>query len=81
MGFHGIGQHHVFQHAALLADLQFAVTVGTFKVVVHVEQQFTNFGIFETEFFPKAPARRPGSVLDKFYPVMPGARKVPGIAG
>lgn len=50
MGFHGIGQHHVFQHAALLADLQFAVTVGTFKVVVHVEQQFTNFGIFETEF-------------------------------
>ena len=53
MGFHGIGQHHVFQHAALLADLQFAVTVGTFKVVVHVEQQFTNFGIFETEFFRK----------------------------
>ena len=46
MGFHGIGQHHVFQHAAFLADLQFAVTVGTFKVVVHVEQQFTNFGIF-----------------------------------
>lgn len=44
---------------------QFAVTVGTFKVVVHVEW-FTNFGIFETEFFPKAPARRPGSVLDKF---------------
>ncbi|VFS58536.1 Uncharacterised protein [Raoultella planticola] len=40
-----------FQHAALLADFQFAVAIGTLKVVMHVEQQFANMRIFKTEFF------------------------------
>ena len=51
MGFNAVRQHHVFQHAAFLTDLQFAVTVGAFEVVMHVEQQFADVVIFETEFF------------------------------
>src|SRR5471030_241988 len=34
MHFNGVGQHDIFQHAALLAYLQFAVPVSTFKIVM-----------------------------------------------
>src|SRR5471030_309244 len=51
MHFNGVGQHDIFQHAALLAYLQFAVPVSTFKIVMHVVEQLTHVFIFETEFF------------------------------
>ena len=51
MGFDRVRQHHIFQHAAFLADLQFAVAVGALKVMMHIEQQFANVGVFEAEFF------------------------------
>ncbi|SAD36700.1 Uncharacterised protein [Enterobacter cloacae] len=51
MRFYRVGQHHVFQHAAFLANFQFAVAIGPFEVVVHVEQQLANVSVFETEFF------------------------------
>ncbi len=59
---------HVFQHAALLADLQFAVTVGTLKSWCMLNNSSPTLASSKL-IFPKAPARRPGSVLDKFYPV------------
>jgi hypothetical protein len=72
--FDRIGQHDVFQHAALLADFQLAVAVGTLKVVMHVEQQFANMRIFETEFFGQH-QRAPDSAPDKPYPEWPGVHR------
>ena len=34
MGFHRVRQHDIFEHAALLTDLQLTVTVRTFEIVV-----------------------------------------------
>lgn len=56
MGFDGVRQHHIFQHAAFLADLQFAVAVGALKVMMHIEQQFANVGVFEAEFSERTSA-------------------------
>ncbi len=60
MGFDRVRQHHIFQHAAFLADLQFAVAVGALKVMMHIEQQFANVGVFEAENFSESTSAPPG---------------------
>lgn len=50
MGFHRVGQHYIFQHAAFLTDLQLAVAVRALKVMMHIEQQLADVGVFEAKF-------------------------------
>ncbi len=51
VGLDGIWAHHIFNRAAFLADLQLAVSVGTFEIVVQIDQQLVGFLIRKHKFF------------------------------
>ena len=49
MLFEAVGQHHLFDGAALLRDLQFAVAVGAFEGDMQLGEQLVLGGVLEAQ--------------------------------